>query len=109
MSKSKYIGDLCFSTGEYEKDGTTKKRWAKAAAAFKDTESGSVTFKFETLPAVDWSGWMRLFPAKNRDENSPQSNFDKFAQKKEDLKQKSQDTVLDDIDNKPIDLSDIPF
>lgn len=86
---SKYIGDLCYSTGEYEKDGEKKKRWSKAAAVFKNEETGSVTYKFESLPAGEWSGWMRFFPDK-RDK-------------------KSQDVAPSDVPDDPIDLSEIPF
>lgn len=105
MSKYKYIGDLCFSSGEYEKDGETKKRWTKAAAVFQEVETGNQTYKFEALPAADWSGWMKLFAPRKQD-NRESSNFDKFVSKKEELKK---DTVLEDIEDKPIDLSEIPF
>lgn len=86
---SKYIGDLCFSTGEYEKDGEKKKRWSKAGAVFKNEETGAMSVKFEALPAgPDWSGWMRLF-------------FDK--------KDKPKDVAPTDVPDEPIDLSEIPF
>ena len=89
---SKYIGAVCFSSGEYEVNGEKKKRWSKAAAAFKDEETGRVSFKFEALPASpDWSGFMRLFPAKAKEGRKPQ------------------DVAPEDIDDAPIDLSEIPF
>lgn len=104
---SKYIGDLCFSTGEYEKDGEKRKRWAKAAAAFKDEESGRVSFKFEAFPAAEWSGWMSLFPAKNKDNNqAPQTGHDKAVEARSKL---SSPTTDDEYSSDPIDLSDIPF
>ena len=59
---------------------------------FKSEEYGTITIKFEALPAgPDWSGYMRLFPAKKQDDH--QSN----------------DVAPSDIDDNQIDLSSIPF
>ena len=93
---SKYYGDLVFSTGEYEKDGETKKRWSKAGAVFRDSETGSISIKFETMPiGIDWSGWMRVFK-KDSDNKQPQPA-------------EAKDVAPDHIDDQPIDLSEIPF
>ena len=57
----RYYGDLIFSTGEYEQDGKTKKRWSKAGAVFKDHETGNMTIKLEAVPvSPDWSGWLTI-------------------------------------------------
>ena len=42
---SKYYGDMCFSDGEYEKDGQKKKTWAKFGSVFKDEETGRLSVK----------------------------------------------------------------
>ena len=88
---TKFYGDLMFSTGEYtNKDGETKKRWSKAGAVFNN--NGKLSIKFEAMPAdPNWSGWMSIFPD-NR--NSQQSQ---------------KDVVPIDVDDKPIDLTEIPF
>lgn len=99
---SKYYGDLVFSTGEYEKDGETKKRWSKAGAVFRDDETGSMSVKLEAVPASpDWSGWMRIFKS-DRDNQSNQPN----SQSGEAEPNKAKTA---DIDDRPIDLSEIPF
>lgn len=103
---SKYIGDLCFSTGEYEVQGETKKRWTKAAAAFKDEETGRVSFKFEAMPqGVEWSGWMNLFLDKK--DKGPSSNQSGYEKAKE-ARQKLNDPAPEPS-SEPIDMSDIPF
>lgn len=96
---SKYYGDLVFSTGEYEKDGETKKRWSKAGAVFRDDETGSISIKLEAVPATpDWSGWMRIFKSDRDNQAGGQSNEAKPKKAK-----------TEDIDDRPINLSEIPF
>ncbi len=65
---NKYIGDVCFSNGEYEKDGQKKKRWVKAGPAF-ESEDGKIFFKLEVMPtgANEWSGFMRIFRRDEKD------------------------------------------
>lgn len=97
---SKYYGDLVFSTGEYEKDGETKKRWSKAGAVFRDDETGNISIKLEAVPATpDWSGWLRVF----------KSDRDNQAGASSDEKTNSKPAKVDNIDDRPIDLSEIPF
>lgn len=92
---SKYFGDLVFSTGEYEKDGKTKKRWSKAGAVFKDDETGNISIKFEAMPVGEWSGWMKIF------ENKKVGSADNA--------QTTKDAMIDDISDEPISLDEIPF
>ena len=91
---SKYFGDLKYSVREYEKDGEKKKVWNKAGAVFQNEKTGRLSVKFESLPfgIEGWSGWMSIFPADN-----------------DSKEKKSQDVAPTDIDDKPIDLSEIPF
>ena len=88
----KYHGDLVFSTGEYEKDGETKKRWSKAGAVFQDSETGNMSIKFEAMPVGEWSGWMKI-----------------FIKDKPNTPRPAKDVVIDDIDDKPIDLTGVSF
>lgn len=98
----KYYGDLVFSTGEYkDKEGNDKKSWAKAAAVFQDSESGKLSVKFEAMPVGEWSGWMKIFTKDNESSNKPMTQAQALNGGK--------DFVLEDIDDRPIDLSEIPF
>ena len=92
----KYQGDLVFSTGEYEKDGETKKRWSKAGAVFQDSETGNMSIKFEAMPVGEWSGWMKIFKNDRNDKPMPQAQ----------ALSGGKDVVLND---NAIDLSEIPF
>lgn len=91
---NKYVGDLCFSNGEYELNGETKKRWTKAAVIFENQETGRRSYKFECFPAGEWSGFMSEFPPKNK----PITHNQVLEQ-----------TGHMDIKDEPINLSEIPF
>lgn len=58
--------DVCVSTGEYKKDGETKKRWLKVGVAFEDND-GNPVVKLEAipLPKIDREGfpciWLKFF------------------------------------------------
>lgn len=68
----KYYGDVCSTTGEYEKDGQTKKRSVKIGAAFQDDQTGRISIKLEALPMckVDDKGypcaWLSIFQNDNQ-------------------------------------------
>lgn len=98
---NKYIGDLMFSTGEYEVNGEKKKRWTKAGAAFQDPETHRISIKFEAFPAgPDWSGFMTIMPPRDK-EPKPMTQAQALNGGK--------DFAPTEIDDKPIDLSEIPF
>lgn len=98
----KYYGDLVFSTGEYkDREGKEKKSWAKAGAVFQDSESCKLSVKFEAMPVGEWSGWMKIFVKDGERSNEPMTQAQALNGGK--------DVVLQDIDDKPIDLSEIPF
>jgi len=105
---SKYYGDLVFSTGEYEKDGEKKKPWSKAGAVFKDSETGNISIKFEAMPVGEWSGWMKVFN-NSSDGNIRDGKYDKDIETIKAIGDAKKEVVLEDIDDKPIDLSEIPF
>ena len=58
MSTKKRL-DVVATVGEYQKDGQTKKRYAKCGSAFVD-EKGEISIKMDTIPACDWNGWFSL-------------------------------------------------
>ena len=98
----KYYGDLVFSTGEYkDREGKDKKSWTKAGAVFQDSESGKLSIKFEAMPVGEWSGWMKIFVKDNVSSNKPMTQSQALNGGK--------DVVLEDIEDTPIDLSDISF
>jgi hypothetical protein len=98
----KYYGDLVFSTGEYkDREGKDKKSWAKAGAVFQDSESGKLSIKFEAMPVGEWSGWMKIFVKDGERSHQPMTQAQALNGGK--------DVVLEDIDDKPIDLGSIPF
>lgn len=84
------IYDIRAKTGEYEKDGETKTRYATIGAVI-ETKNGGKMIKLDTMP-MNWDGFAYL--------NEPYE--------KEEPKQ-TKDVVIDDIDDKPVDLSQIPF
>jgi len=95
--------DIRAITGEYEKEGETKKRYQTIGAVL-ETKSGGQMIKLDVIP-MKWDGFAYLNePYKDdfdKKEHQDQHNFNKA----------SRDVVIDDIDDKPIDLSgvEIPF
>ena len=70
---SKYIGDICVSTGEYtDNQGQAKKRWLKLGAAFED-DHGNISFKLDALPMPKADGtWLKLFKSQPTQQPAPQ-------------------------------------
>lgn len=77
MGKLRKTHDVCVSTGEYQQDGQTKKRWLKVGIAFED-EQGDPVVKMEAtpLPKIDRDGfpcvWLKFFRDTGRRTNQPQ-------------------------------------
>jgi len=84
-------------TGTYQKDGEEKSRYQNIGVVF-ETKSGGLMGKLETVP-VNWDGTLFF--------SEPQ--YDKKELTHEFNKTMTQDVVLEDIDDKPVDLSAIPF
>ena len=108
----RYIGDICFSTGEYtDKQGEIKKRWSKAGAVFENEATGDLSIKFEAMPAPtgEWSGFMRIFlkergAAPTTEQPQPAGrNSEAWQQAKERFNKKSHS------DDDSININDIPF
>lgn len=65
--------DVIATVGEYEKDGQTKKRYAKCGSAFID-EKGEISIKLDTIPACDWNGWLSVKEPYNEERPARQSS-----------------------------------
>lgn len=63
--------DLIATVGKYMKDGEEKKRYVNVGAGFCD-DQGRLSIKLETVPVgPEWSGWLSLYPVKERAETRP--------------------------------------
>lgn len=66
--------DVTATIGEYKNgQGETKKRYINVGSAFTD-EQGRVSIKLDAVPVnPEWSGWLSLYPVKERDGGRPES------------------------------------
>lgn len=77
MGKLRKTHDVCVSTGEYQQNGETKKRWLKVGIAFED-DQGDPVVKLEAnpMPKIDKDGfpcvWLKFFRDTGRRQNQPQ-------------------------------------
>ena len=85
-------------TGTYEKNGETKKRYATIGNLWTDEDGKPQSIVLETVP-VNWEG--KAYVSEPYQKDRPLRQDEALS--------KAQDVVIEDIDNKPIDLSDIPF
>ena len=89
---------------ETQKD---KNVYQTVGTAWVSPHESTITVQIETLPiSKDWNG--KLFinkPYEKKDEGK----FDKDIEMVKELGKARQDIILEDIDDKPIDLSEIPF
>lgn len=59
--------DVVATVGTYKSNGEEKKRYSTVGSAFTD-DQGRISIKLDTVPvSPDWSGWLSLYPAKERD------------------------------------------
>ena len=70
---AKYTHDVVATTGEYtNREGEKKKEYTPVGKAFTD-DQGRISIKMKTIPVgPEWSGWLSLYPAKERDQQYPQ-------------------------------------
>lgn len=68
MAKAQYTHDVVATTGEYtNKSGEKKKEYTNVGKAFTD-DQGRISIKMKAVPVgPEWSGWLSLYPAKERD------------------------------------------
>lgn len=89
--------DIRAITGEYEKDGETKKRYATIGVVL-ETKNGGQMIKLETIP-VGWDGVAYLNEPYQKDQTMTQAQ----------ALNGGRDVVIEDIDDSPISLDEIPF
>jgi len=74
----KRIKKLVAVTGEYEKDGQTKKQYANIGSLFQ-REDGSMAIKIDTIP-VNFNGWASAY---DLDEQRQQTHDQGMGQARE--------------------------
>lgn len=112
--KPKLYARLRVKTGEYKTDdGKMKNRYADVGVLFASPHFNNMYMNLDTLPiSKDWDG--RIFV--NPIEENRTIQVDDFKDDKQlthelnqKLTEKPIDVILEDIDDKPINLSEIPF
>jgi len=72
---SKYTHDVVATTGTYKNhEGQEKKEFTNVGKAFTG-DDGRISILLKTVPVgPNWSGWLSLYPAKERDGQAPRPN-----------------------------------
>lgn len=101
---------------EYESNGETKTRWQNIGVIIVTEKDGKkrTSIKLNSIPIGAWDGYASVFPIdRDRDNQRKDNRRDATAEDEGadpiDQTPRHQDTVIEDIDDKPIDLSEIPF
>jgi len=84
---------------EYEKDGEKKNYYATIGTAWVSEHGSKIKVQLDTVP-VNWDGAFFI--------NKPYEKKDEPMTQAQALNN-GKDVVLEDIDDKPIDMSEIPF
>jgi len=64
---SKPTHDVVATTGEYQSQGETKKRYVTIGKCFTD-DQGRQSIKLDSIPVgPGWSGWVSLYPVRERE------------------------------------------
>ena len=107
MSNLKPIADLKYKARTYiDNTGKEKGVWVTLGTLFSSHHGSNMSIKLDTVPVGEFNGWISVF---NREEKDEPSKFDDDNKMVEELGKAKQDIILEDIDDKPIDLSEIPF
>lgn len=69
--------DVVATIGEYKNNqGEVKKRYTNVGSGFTD-DQGRISLKLDTVPvSPEWSGWLSLYPIKDRDQQEQQRRQD---------------------------------
>jgi hypothetical protein len=108
--KPKLYARLRVKTGEYESDGKVKSRYSDIGVLFASPHFNNMYINIDTLPInKEWDG--RIFVNPIEENRTIQvEDFKDDKQLTHDFNKKlTQDVILEDIDDKPINLSEIPF
>ena len=115
MTDSKYrpYADLKVKTREYESEGKKKGVWFHVGTIFATPHLSSQFMVIEGMPIncldkdgkkVPFDGKVTIFKRDDFGDQEEVTSADDLVSDK-----KTKDVVLEDIDDKPIDLSEIPF
>jgi hypothetical protein len=75
------VFDAVVTTGEYEKNGQTKKQYRTVGAVLQD-EDGRMSMKLDLLPTVGFNGWINFYEPKQQGEQKPKAETeDDFGDK----------------------------
>lgn len=108
MSELRKRGVVKVQNGTYKKDGVEKNRYNEVGIFFATDHFNRIAIKLHNTASGE-GAWLNVYLDEDNRKDGEESNFDKFTKKKEELKGRSQDVVLEDIEDKPIDLDGIPF
>jgi len=87
---------------QYEKDGEKKWFYQTVGTAWVSEHGSKISLQLDTVPvSPEWDGKFYI--------NKPYEKKDEKELTHDLNKKMTEDIVLDDIDDKPIDLSKIPF
>ena len=106
MSDTKLYARLRVKTGEYPDGDKTKNRYSDVGVLFASEHFSNMFIQLETLPInKDWDGRIYVNPIEREDtvvrDDTPMTQAQALNGGK--------DFAPEDIDDKPIDLSEIPF
>lgn len=90
--------DLRAVTREYKKEGETKRVYATIGSLWTDDDGKPQSIQLDLTP-VNWDG--KAFVSEPYDKDRPMKQHEAL--------EKTRDVAPNDIDDKPIDLSEIPF
>ncbi len=101
---------------QYTSKGEEKTKWNNIGSIIEIEKDGKKyqKVKLNNVP-IGWDGWAYLFdpkPYEGKKDNRKEYSQDEYDQSSNDMNSDnggSQDTVIENIDDKPIDLSEIPF
>jgi hypothetical protein len=97
---SKRTHDVTATVGEYTAaNGAVKKRYVNVGSLFTG-EDGRMSIKLESVPVgQEWSGWLSIFPVKDKDDRESQRRQDPPANRhgKEPYSGQAEDDASDSI------------
>lgn len=99
---------------EYESNGETKTSWKTIGVIIENTKDGKTrkSIKLNMLPLGNWDGYASIFPIdrdRAKKDNRREVTADDQASAADDMNQGAHTDDSLNIDDKPIDLSEIPF
>lgn len=104
MSELKKRGRAVISSGKYMQDGKEKTRYVEVGTFFATDHNGKMAIKLHATAFSD-ERWVNIY----LDKEEETGKYDNDIKMVKAIGQAKEDYILEDIDDKPIDLSQIPF